>query len=421
MISNFYRAYTGLEANSLALSVVGNNLSNINSVGFKRGEANFAQLITNRLDARSGNGNPIQFGLGVKNTEVVNYFEQGSFINTGIGTNLALEGRGFFAVNNGGNINYTRAGNFSLQSNGALMAANGGTVQGYTEMNADGTINTTGDISDIIIDFDTLSPAEPTETVRFVTNLSASAEEGTTFSSNMEVFDSNGIARPLELVYTKTANVGEWTYEFRFQDGTVSTTEPTQGSGVFTFGPDGLLSTVDGTPVTEYQNRQISIGGLPDGADDLTFTWDLIDFTNQSSFGYMTNLGNRSNTGSVFQDGTGIGELQRVEFDNNGVMFGFFTNGDTVPLAHLAVATFDNNQGLKQSSSGFFIPTNASGAAELEAAGNTLILSGTLETSNVDIAEEFTSLIIHQRGYQSNSKTITTSDQMLQEVINLKR
>ena len=420
MIGTMYKAYTGLEANGVGLNVIGNNLANMNTVGFKRGQANFSQLMTNVLDGASGNGNPVQFGLGVNTAEVVNYFNQGSFLATGVETHLALEGRGFFAVNINGNTSYTRAGNFSLTGAGELVTPYGGNVQGYTELNPDGTINTDGAIGNIVIDFETLSPAEPTSVVRFVSNLSAAATEGEEFISSLEIYDSNGDPQVLEIVFNKTATPGEWTYRFQTEAGDLSTTVPNHSSGTIQFAANGTLAEIDGTPIDQYQNRDLTISNIPN-AEDLTFTWDLLDTDNPDNFGFLTNLGIRSNTGSVFQDGSSSGELQRIEFDRNGVMTGFFTNGDTIPLAHLALATFGNNQGLKQSNGSFFTATAASGVPTITPAGGALILSGVLEPSNVDIAEEFTGLIIHQRGFQSNSKSIQTADQVLQELVNLKR
>ena len=138
----------------------------------------------------------------------------------------------------------------------------------------------------------------------------------------------------------------------------------------------------------------------------------------------MTNYGNNNSTGTLFQDGFGSGILQDIDFDQEGTMIGFFDNGLTLELARVAVATFNNRQGLKQIDGGFYLPTAASGPASVDGegtGGRGSIIASSLESSNVDIAEEFTALIIHQRGYQSNSRTITTVDQLLQEALNLKR
>ncbi|MDJ0837143.1 MAG: flagellar hook-basal body complex protein [Acidobacteriota bacterium] len=418
MFSTFWTGYSGLQINATGLNVISNNLSNINTVGFKRGQANFEQLMTNMAQGATGTGAPIQFGLGARTSEIVNYFDQGNFINTGLSTNLALEGRGFFMLAQGTDTVYTRAGNFMLDEDGFLTSPSGANVQGYTELNPDGTINTNGAIGNVQVDPTIRSPAEATSLVRFVTNLSGAAEPGEEFISTINVFDSNGESHSLNLLFTKTDTPGEWDYQFVFENGTVSTTQPTQGNGTILFGENGTLAEIDGVPIAQATDRTVVLSDLPDGAADISFTFDMIDDTGA---GYMTNLGPRSNTGGVFQNGSSSGELQRVEFDRTGTMFGFYNNGDTVPLARLATATFTNNQGLRQGSSGFFSQTSVSGEAQVAPAGRALVLSGVLETSNVDIADEFTSLIVHQRGYQSNSKSITTADQVLQEVINLKR
>jgi len=419
MFSSIHRSYTGLLVNATGLSMVSNNLSNLNTVGYKRSQANFGQLMANSSLAASGNGNPVQIGLGAATSEVISSFNQGSFINTGEGTDLALQGNGFFVVNNGTDTSYTRAGNFTLNSNGFLVSASGHNVQGYTETNADGTINTTGTVGDIFVDFEAGSPPRATDQVRFVTNLNATAEVGEEFVSSLNVFDSNGEEHALNLKYTKTANEGEWSYEFLTEAGTVSTTSPTQGSGTMTFDANGQLSLVDGASLSAASNRTVGVSGVDGGAEDLAFTWEV--FNSDTNSGFLTNLGQRSNTGSAYQNGTSSGNLQRVEFALNGTMFGFYDNGDNVALAQVALATFPNNQGLRQRADGLFQQGPTSGAANLEPAGRTQVFTRTLETSNVDIAEEFTDLIIHQRGYQSNAKSISTADQVIQEIVNLKR
>ena len=419
MFSSIHRSYTGLLVNETGLNMVGNNLSNLNTVGYKRSQANFGQLMVNSSLGANGAGNPIQIGLGANLSQITSHFSQGSFLRTGEGTDLALQGNGFFVVNDGTSTSYTRAGNFTLNSSGNLVSATGHNVQGYTQTNADGTIDTTGATGDIFVDFEATSPARATNQVRFATNLSAASEEGDEFLSSINVFDSNGVEQALGLKFTRTANAGEWTYEFVPEEGAISTTSPTQGTGTLTFDANGQLAQVDGADVSAASNRNIEITGLPGGADNLSFSWEVFD--TDTNTGYLTNLGERSNTGSVFQNGTNSGELQRVEFALNGIMLGFYDNGDNVALAQVALATFPNNQGLRQGPGGLYQQGPSSGAAILEPAGRTQVFTRTLETSNVDIAEEFVDLIVHQRGYQSNSKSISTADQVIQEILNLKR
>ena len=429
LTGSFYSGLSGLQTSATALNVIGNNLANINTTGFKRSQANFNQVMSNTIKGVSGAGNPLQIGLGAATAEIVAKFEQGSIASTGIKTNLAIQGEGFFEVQHNNNKVYTRAGNFGFDDEGNFITSNGGIVQGFSGTRPDGTVDTSGGVGNIRVDFGQASAPKATELTRYITNLSAEADTADTYNTSIEAFDSKGVSHQLGLTFTKTANTGEWSYQFAFDDGTISATAPTQGDGLMTFGPNGTLATLDGNPinVAGAANRTIGISNLNTGADDMLVEWDLIQFdltdpTNNSSL--VTNFGNKNSTGTLFQDGYGSGVLQDLDFAQDGTMIGFYDNGLTLELARVALATFNNKAGLKQVDGGFYQTTAASGPASVDGegtGGRGSILSSSLESSNVDIAEEFTSLIIQQRGYQSNSRTITTVDQLLQEALNLKR
>lgn len=429
LTGSFYTGLSGLQSNSTALNVIGNNLANINTTGFKRAQTNFAQIMSNTIRGISGAGNPVQIGLGVQTSEIVSKFQQGSIQTTGIKTHLAIQGEGFFQVKTGGNSAYTRAGSFGFNEEGFLTHSTGGIVQGFVGTGNDGLLDTSGGIQDIQVDLGQSGPPRATDLVRYITNLSAEAVTGDTYQSSIEVFDSKGVPHALLLTFTKTANPGEWDYEFSFEDGTVSTTVPTQFDGSITFDGTGTLATLDGVAVTDpaIANRTIGISNLNTGAEDMLITWDLIQFPADPAdpnTSVVTSFGSNNSTGTLFQSGYGSGVLQDIDFDQDGTMIGFFDNGLTLELARVAVATFNNRGGLKQIDGGFFLPTASSGPASVDGegtGGRGSIIASSLESSNVDIAEEFTALIIHQRGYQSNSRTITTVDQLLQEALNLKR
>ncbi len=423
LLGSFYTGLSGLQANATALNVVGNNLANINTSGFKRGQANFAQIMSDTVSGISGSGNPIQIGLGTKTTEVVANFGQGSIQTTGIKTHLALQGEGFFQVNKNGRDSYSRSGNFGFDQEGFFVAANGGRVQGFLGTQADGSVDISGGIEDIQIDLGQSGAPNSTSLVRFITNLEADAATGDNYATSIEVFDSKGVSHQLTLTFTKNATANEWGWDFTFPDGTSS--PPT--SGTITFDANGNLASLDGTLITDATaaNPSITFTGLNSNANDLTFTWDLIENpATATASSFITNYGLTNNTGTLFQDGFGTGVLQDIDFDQDGTMIGFFDNGLTLELARVAVATFNNRQGLKQVDGGFYLSTAASGPASIDGegtGGKGSIISSSLESSNVDIAEEFTALIVHQRGYQSNSRIITTTDQLLQEALNLKR
>lgn len=424
LIGSFYAGLSGLQANATALNVVGNNLANINTSGFKRGQANFAQVMSDTVKGISGAGNPVQIGLGTKETEIVSKFEQGSIQTTGIKTHLAIQGEGFFQVNMGGANAYTRSGNFGFNQQGYLVSSNGAIVQGFVGTQPDGSLDTTDGIRDIQVDLGQAGAPKATELVRFISNLSAEAQPGDTYATSIEVFDSKGVAHQLTLTYTKHTDVDRWDYEFTFPDGTPNTTAGFQPDGFIRFDSSGNLAELDGTAIGAATERTVQFTNLTTGAADFTFTWDLIDDTVTPPGSFTTSYGNTYNTGTLSQDGYGSGVLQDIDFDQDGTMIGFFDNGLSLELARVALATFNNENGLKQVDGGFYLSTAASGPASVDGegtGGRGSIISSSLESSNVDIAEEFTAMIIHQRGYQSNSKIITTTDQLLQEALNLKR
>jgi len=434
LTGSFYTGLSGLQANAVALNTIGNNLANINTTAFNRSQTNFAQIMSNTIRGISGASNPIQVGLGVKTSEIVAKFEQGSIQTTGIKTHLAIQGEGFFQVQHNGVNAYSRAGTFGFDEEGFLVSASGGTVQGFVGIGTDGNLDLSAGIQDIQIDLGQAAPPKATDLIRYITNLSAEAVVGDTYPTTIEVFDTKGVSHQLGLEFTNTG-AGTWDYEFSFNgDPTLVTAN---GTGTVVFDANGNLDTVNGTainvggvtnPAFVAPEITIAAAGISSGANDLVISWDVVEVPNdpltQPSTSFVTNYGNTNSTGTLFQTGFGSGILQDIDFDQDGTMIGFFDNGLSLELARVAVATFNNKQGLKQIDGGFYLPTAASGPASVDGegtGGKGSILASSLESSNVDIAEEFTALIIHQRGYQSNSRTITTVDSLLQEALNLKR
>lgn len=419
MFGTVFKSYTGLMANAQAIDLASNNMANSNTIGFKRSSANFGQLISSMTGQNSGNGNPIQIGLGAVTHSISPHFTQGNILDTGISTNLALLGDGFFVTQRNGATEYTRAGNFQFNNLGQLMAPDKSLVQGYIERGADGRINTNGATGDITVDFTQPSDPRATSVIRFITNLSAEAETGQNYTTVMDVYDQDGTIHKLTLNATKTANDGEWSYQMLVNDDDI--TLDAEATGTLQFDENGLLSEVDGLPISDpaVLNKTITLSGVAGG--DLAMQWDLVNTDTATPSPYFTNYSAYSNTGTQYQDGFGSGDLQKVDFLQDGTMMGFYTNGDTIELAKLNIVHFDNVHGLRQSTGGYFRQTTASGEPTIAAEGTNTMLSNAVEVSNVDVAEELTSLIIHQRGYQGNSKAITTADQVIQEILGLKR
>lgn len=430
MFHTYWRAYTGLQSNATGINVISNNLANINTVGFKRSDADFAQLVQSRLDGRSGNGNGIQIGLGSVNTAIRASFEQGAIQPTGLNSNLGLVGSGFFQVQNASGENYyTRAGNFSFDLDGNLVTATGELVQGYMGTNPDGTVNVSGELTNLNVDFRFPAPPRATSTVRFISNLSADSVEGDTFSTELDVFDSAGNEHRLQITFERGTDPGTWNYTFNSDTADVTVDGTGTSGGTVSFDSSGNLLTVNGSPVTgsDFPDPTLTLSGLGEGVDDLDITWDLIDDSRNSESGnvaFISNYSGSSTAGTFFQDGYGTGNLQRIDFDQNGTLVGFFDNGVVAGLGRVAIAMFNNNNGLKQVNGNLFEASDVSGEAIFDpnnGNGRGSVQSASIEKSNVDIGTEFTGLIVHQRGYQSNTKAITTADQVMQEILNLKR
>ncbi len=417
-VGSFSAGLSGLNANSTFLSVIGNNLANINTIGYKSSSVTFQDLVSQTVGG--SNGNPMQVGLGVVTGSISPSFSQGAIENTREATNVAIQGNGFFVVRGqSGNV-YTRAGNFTLNSNGKLVTPDGYFVQGYTQINpATGAIVTTGQPTDITVAAGALRASSPTTKFRTVTNLSAVAAAGDSFTTSVQVTDSLGAQHVATLEFTKGATVGEWTYSVTLpaQDmGTAADVEV--ATGTMAFDASGALATVDGALPADVT---ITTPAFGNGAAASTMTWDLIDNNNIAS---MTGFAAPSATSSISADGSTAGSIDSVSVAPDGSIIATLGTGQSMSVAQLALASFNNPRGLSKLGANKFGETQVAGVANVGVAGvggrGTLIGSA-LEQSNVDIAQEFTQMILAQRGYQANSKVITVSDEMLVDTLALKR
>jgi flagellar hook protein FlgE len=410
LYSSFYSSLSGLSANANALSVIGNDLSNLNTIGFKGSAASFQDLFAASLGATSiqGNGNPIQIGLGTQLGAINQNFGQGSFQSTSNVTDMAIQGEGFFAVQTkDGGAGFTRAGNFTVNKNGALVDPNGNLVKGWNRKG--NSLTTNGLSGPIQVDMGTTSPPAATTNVATVTNLNANATAGTVYSTPVQIYDSLGASHSLLFTYTKAASPGTWNTTVTTDGGATVSGYPSS----IQFDPKGMLTS----PTT---NPTLSISGWPNGATSPPTTWNIAT----AGAANLTGFSAPSATSGTTQDGFGSGTVRSMTVDQNGVITGSFTNGQTIPMAQVAIASFANSAGLAKQGENMWAETLSSGAAAIGAAnqgGRGAVLGANLELSNVDVAEEFTRLIINQRGYQANSRVVTTADSLLQETLNLIR
>jgi flagellar hook protein FlgE len=430
-VGSFSAGLSGLNANAVYLSVIGNNLANINTIGFKASAVTFMDLVSQTAGGSSAN--PMQVGLGVVTGSISPVFSQGSIESTREATNVAIQGNGFFVVRDGSTTSYTRAGNFAFDSSGTLVTPDGFRVQGWTQLDADGEPVTTGAPGDITVPPGVLRPPSATTAFFTKTNLSSAAAVGDTFTASVEVFDSLGARHLTTVTYTKTA-AGEWDFSIAVDGGEV--TGGTAGTpfelaaGSVTFDANGNLTAV--TPTAPATGGG-TLPGDPDmdvafttptwvnGAAANTLTWDLTDANDVSS---LTGFDSPSTTLSLDQNGTAAGTIDKITILADGRIQASVGSGDSVIVGQIALASFNNPKGLEKQGGTRYGETQAAGIPNVGVAGTGgrgTLFGSALEQSNVDIATEFTQMILAQRGYQANSKTITVSDELLMDTLALKR
>ncbi|MCH8955204.1 flagellar hook protein FlgE [candidate division KSB1 bacterium] len=545
MMRALFSGVSGLSNNQLKMDVIGNNIANINTIGFKTSRINFAeelsQLILSSTESTSGGTkNALFVGLGVRANSIERDFSQGILQTTGKQTDLGIEGDGFFVMSDGTAQLYSRAGNMHFDGNGRMVNANGLTIQGWTA-DITGEISQTGQLGNIIFDATVISPAIATQNIAIAGNLAAqvlpvreewtanktftvaggtpavgtdalnsltqtttplvdgdiiningtnsdgsvvsatftygAANDGTTIdalltsisasfngaatlvngsivlndlafgesqttitlsadpgntgvidlpgfvntakgfspqtSSSVEVYDSLGSKHTLNVTFTKTENAREWTFQVGFSGNEVINTG---SSGTITFKPTGSLDTI------VYDNGQPLLNFSPgNGADDVTIN---LDFENSTGFSGVTQFAGQSSVLMPFQDGQAHGTLSAFSIDERGRLVGAFTNGRSRTIAQIALAKINNPEGLTHIGNNIYRTSGTTGIPSIGKAVEDFpasIFSGTLEASNVDLAAEFTDMIIAQRAFQANARVITVSDQFLSEVTQLKR
>lgn len=400
----FSTAISGINAAQSDLNVISNNIANSSTVGFKVSRAQFAEIYANSL-LGSGSGNA---GQGVELTEIRTEFSQGNIEFTNNGLDLAISGNGFFVISNDGAAEYTRAGSFRVDREGFVTNESGGRLQGY-QVAQSGEI--TGELGDLFIDTTLINP-QSTSNVSLISNLDsrdtppAAAFDPTdpsTYNSTTSttVYDELGNSHVLQLFYVKSAP-NSWNIYSTVDGGTPSAASP------ITFNSDGSIATGGTVSVT------VSAADLGTGASDLTFD---VDSTATTQFG--TDFA----VSSIVQDGFGAGQLISFDFDESGIAFARYTNGQSRAIGQVALANFRNNNGLQPIGNTNYVETFSSGSAnvgEPGTAGRGVIQASAVEQANVEITQELVNLIIAQRNFQANAQVISTEDQVTQAVINLR-
>jgi flagellar hook protein FlgE len=410
-MSAFSIPLSGLAASTSALNVIANNLANLNTDGYKDESLNFASVFDG-VATTAGNGDPIQVGNGVQTAGTVSDFSNGNLDSTGIASNMALQGNGFFVVQNDGETSYTRDGDFTVNAQGQLTTPEGQLVMGYPAVN--GVVSTSSAVAPIVVNQANNIPASATTSFEMNSNLDAGAATGTTFSTPITVYDSLGESHVLTVQYT---NEGDNTWGYSISVPTADQTDPTGAlaTGTLAFNSAGALTNVDGSGTV--QNVSIAIPGLSDGAANMTVSWNL---TGSNGTPPITQQSGSSATSNTTQNGYANGTLTGYSIDPDGTVQGQFTNNQTLALGRVAIASFANNQGLTQVGGNDYQASFASGAAvvgQADTAGNGTITGGAVEESNVNLSTEFANMIVAQQGYEANAKVLTTLDQVSQATL----
>ena len=408
-MSYFGVPLSGLVASQNQLQSVSNNLANLDTVGYKDQTSSFSDIFA-QSSLLNGANDPIQRGLGVKASQTISDFTNGTQSATGIASNMALSGNGFFVTKStSGATGFTRAGDFTSNGQGQLTTPSGELVMGYPAVN--GVISSSTTLQPLQIGIGSVIPASATTKFNLTTNLSSEAPMGAVVPSTTPVYDSLGTSHVLTVDFTKTGT-NTWSYSVNIPTADTGASSSEVASGSLTFDTSGHLTSPTGSV-------SVSIPGFVDGAGSMNLNWDLDGASGKPSI-TQTNLA--SSTSATTQDGQASGTLTSYAVGTDGTIQGTFSNGQTSALGQVAVASFSNSEGLLRTGDNNYQATAGSGSAQIGIAGTGgrgVITGGSVEGSNVDVAAEFAKMIVAQQAYQANAKTVTTLDQISQTTIQM--
>ena len=464
MMRSLYSGVSGMQNHQTRMDVIGNNEANVNTTGFKRGRVNCQDLISQQLNGASrptenlGGVNPKEVGLGMMVATIDTVHTQGALQTTGINTDISVQGNGFFVLKDGEKMFYTRDGAFGVDRDGTLVnPANGMRVQGWMVQEAEGArvLNTSGNVEDLIIPVGQKLDAKATTVVNYACNLdkrlpvlpeNANPAEilESTWQTQFKVYDSFGNTQELSIAFARVpGTTNQW-------QGTVNVLDPMTGAETETRTGVGTTDGVGNTFILEFDNYghllQVTdtAGNVTNegGQVMLQVSYNVPEATvgpdgNPTRGNFMINLGQTgtsknsvtqfaetSTTKAYTQDGYAMGYLENFKIDNSGVITGVYSNGVRQDIGQIAMASFSNQGGLEKAGENTYVESNNSGYANISTSGTVgkgKLIAGTLEMSNVDLADQFVDMIVTQRGFQGNAKTIQTSDTMLETALSLKR
>ncbi len=463
MMRSLYSGVSGLQNHQTRMDVIGNNISNVNTTGFKRGRVNFQDMISQQLSGAAkptdeiGGVNAKEVGLGMTVASIDNIFNQGNLQSTGVSTDIAIQGNGFFVLKSGEESFYTRNGAFGLDMNGTLVnPATGMRVQGWMaeDVNGQMMVSTAATPTDLVIPVGSKDPAKETTNVNFACNLNKNTPEilegaspedivKGTWGTEQKIYDSFGNEHMLSVTFRRvvgtpnqweaTVNIDEDNADFTQTRVGLGSTDGMGNTFIVSFDNYGALQSVTDSAgnVTNPEGQVViqTSFAVPDSNVDeegnpYRQTLNINLGTIGSFKDTITQSSSKSTTKAFYQDGYTMGYLDNFKIDSSGVITGVYSNGTNRTIGQIAMASFTNQQGLEKAGDNTYVESNNSGMArigESGVAGKGTLMAGALEMSNVDLSEQLTDMIVTQRGFQSNAKTIQTADTLLETVLSLKR
>ena len=463
MMRSLYSGVSGMQNHQTRMDVIGNNVSNVNTVGFKRARVNFQDMISQQMSGAAkptdelGGVNPKEVGLGMTVAAIDNIFNQGNLQTTGVSTDLAIQGNGFFVLKSGEESFYTRNGAFGLDMNGTLVnPATGMRVQGWMaeDVNGQMMVSTAATPTDLVIPVGSKDPAKETTNVNFACNLNKNTPEilegaspedivKGTWGTEQKIYDSFGNEHMLSVTFRRvvgtpnqweaTVNIDEDNADFTQTRVGLGSTDGMGNTFIVSFDNYGALQSVTDSAgnVTNPEGQVViqTSFAVPDSNVDeegnpYRQTLNINLGTIGSFKDTITQSSSKSTTKAFYQDGYTMGYLDNFKIDSSGVITGVYSNGTNRTIGQIAMASFTNQQGLEKAGDNTYVESNNSGMArigESGVAGKGTLMAGALEMSNVDLSEQMTDMIVTQRGFQSNAKTIQTADTLLETVLSLKR
>ena len=463
MMRSLYSGVSGMQNHQTRMDVIGNNISNVNTTGFKRGRVNFQDMLSQQMSGAAkptdelGGVNPQEVGLGMNIASIDTIHTQGSLQTTGVQTDVAISGNGFFVMKAGEKTYFTRAGAFGVDNEGTFVnPANGMRVQGWMARDTGGQLmlNTSAQPEDLVVPVGSKISARATTNVNYACNLDKRLPElpegasqadvlNSTWETQFKVYDDFGEVHELNVSFTRvpgtqnqwqgTVNVDPTNADATATRVGVGTTDGTANTFIVNFDNFGKLSGITDSagnvsaPAGKVmlQASYNVMGANPDAAGAptrQTFSINLGEIG--SVVNTVTQFAERSSTKAYEQDGFTMGYLENFKIDQSGIITGVYSNGANRTIGQIAMASFANQGGLEKAGENTYVQSNNSGYANIAVsgvAGKGKLVAGALEMSNVDLTEQFTDMIVTQRGFQASSKTIQTCDTMLDTVLNLKR